>query len=145
VADGPVPTVAFFHGGGWVIGDLDTHRAGAERLCAQLGAVVVAVDYRRAPEHPFPAAFDDCLAATREIGRRLDEFGRAGLVLAGDSAGGQLGISVAMACRAAGPPVAAALLLYPVTDVRGRYRDTGVNATYPSRRIRAEGYGLRTE
>jgi acetyl esterase len=141
---GPLPTVAYFHGGGWVIGDFETHRGVAERLCVQAGVVVVMVDYRRAPEDPFPAAFDDCLAATREIAARSHDFGGGPLVVAGDSAGGQLAISVAMASRADGPELAAQLLLYPVADVRGDYRDPAANAPYPSRAERVEGFGLTT-
>jgi len=141
---GPVPTIAYFHGGGWVIGDLDTHSAVARRLCVQTEAVVVLVDYRRAPEDVFPAAFDDCLAATREIAERRDEFGGGPLAVAGDSAGGQLAVSVAIACRADGPELAAQLLLYPVTDVQGSYRDPAVNSAYPSRQTRSPGYGLTT-
>jgi acetyl esterase len=142
---GAGPVIVYFHGGGWVIGDLDTHTAVARRLCVQVNATVVLIDYRLAPEHPFPAAYDDCLAATRAVAARHDEFGRGPLVVAGDSAGAQLAISVAMACRQAGPPIAAQLLLYPVTDVRGGYRDDVVNAEYPSRLERGEGYGLTTE
>jgi acetyl esterase len=141
---GPVPTIVYFHGGGWVLGGLDTHRGVAERLCVQAGAVVVAVAYRRAPEHAFPAAFDDCHAAAVDIAARSSEFGAGPLVVAGDSAGAQLALSVAMASRSAGPAIAAQLLFYPVTDVGGAYRLASVNARYPSRVERAEGFGLTT-
>src|SRR3712207_6761414 len=72
---GPFPTVAFFHGGGWVIGDLESHDATVRSICRGARAVVVAVDYRLAPEHPFPAAADDAVAATRWIAAHLDELG----------------------------------------------------------------------
>ncbi len=65
--DGPVPVIVYYHGGGWVIGDLDTHLAQAHRLCVEAGAVVVSVGYRLAPEHRFPAAFDDCWAVTQWV------------------------------------------------------------------------------
>ncbi|MBT2540686.1 alpha/beta hydrolase [Streptomyces sp. ISL-44] len=70
---GPVPTVVFFHGGGWLTGDLDTHDDVTRRMCRDVHTVVVAVDYRRAPEHPFPAAYDDCLAAARHVADHIDE------------------------------------------------------------------------
>ena len=83
--EGPFPTVIFFHGGGWVIGDLDTHDNMARNVCKGSNAVVVAVDYRLAPEHPFPAAADDAVASARWIAGHLDEFGgdqRLGLAAA---------------------------------------------------------------
>jgi acetyl esterase len=150
-AGGPVPvrvtepaarrtdaTIMFFHGGGWIAGDLDTHLQHMRRLAAETGSTVVGVDYRLAPEHPYPAAFDDCLAATLHVAGA--PAGR--LAVAGDSAGGQLAASVALACRDQGIPLAAQLLVVPVTDVLGGYADAGVNARYPSRQERAEGYGL---
>ena len=142
----PMPTVVYFHGGGWVVGDLDTHLGHARRLCAQVHAVVVAVGYRRAPEHRFPAAFDDALRATQWVASRLDDFGATtDLVVAGDSAGGQLAASVAIACRDAGLPLSAQMLLYPVTDVAGRYEDDTVNAGYMSRSSGYKRFGLTLE
>ena len=89
-ATGPLPTVVFFHGGGWVIGDLDTHDNMARHVCRGSRAVVVAVDYRLAPEHPFPAAADDAVASARWIAGNLDRFGGDDrLAVAGDSAGGR--------------------------------------------------------
>jgi len=131
----PIPLIAHFHGGGWVIGDLDTHLAHTHRLCAEAGAVVVSVDYRRGPEQRFPAAFDDCVAATEWVAANAGRLGAdAGLlVVAGDSAGGQLAASVALARRDAGRPTAAQLLIYPVTAVVGCYADPAVNAQYPAR------------
>src|SRR3954453_17212475 len=91
---GPVPTVVFFHGGGWVIGDLDTHDEPARRICRDVGAVVVSVDYRMAPEAPFPAPFDDCVAATRYVAEHIDDFGgdAARLAGGGGSGGGAAGV-----------------------------------------------------
>lgn len=141
---GPRPTVVYFHGGGWAVGDIDTHLGHARRICTQADAVVVSVDYRRAPEDRFPAAFDDAVAATQWAAEHLSELGGDPevLVVAGDSAGGQLAASVAIARRDAGQRLSAQLLLYPVTDVAGRYADDQINATYFSRRSAAAGYGL---
>src|SRR5215213_370108 len=88
----PAPVLAYFHGGGWVIGDLDTHDALCAEIARQLNMTVVSIDYRLAPEHPFPAAVEDCLAASRWIASCPGEIGHTmtGLVLAGDSAGGNL-------------------------------------------------------
>ena len=142
----PMPTVVYFHGGGWVVGDLDTHLGHARRVSTQVHAVVVSVGYRRAPENRFPAAFDDAVRATEWVASRLAEFGNDGrLVVAGDSAGGQLAASVAIARRDAGQPLSAQMLLYPVTDVAGRYEDPGVNAGYMSRHSGHKRFGLTLE
>ncbi|WP_394727930.1 alpha/beta hydrolase [Altererythrobacter sp. GH1-8] len=86
----PGPIMVFYHGGGFVIGDLDTHHALCTELCALMDLPLVAVDYRRAPEAPFPAAIEDCEAATRWVASSPPELGRpaTGLLLVGDSAGG---------------------------------------------------------
>ena len=142
----PMPTLVYFHGGGWVVGDLDTHLGHARRLCAQVHAVVVAVGYRCAPESRFPAAFDDAVRVTDWVASRLDRFGATDeLVVAGDSAGGQLAASVAIARRDAGLPLSAQMLLYPVTDVAGRYEDESVNAGYMSRNSVHKRFGLTLE
>ncbi len=134
----------FFHGGGWVAGDLETHDRQARLLAIETGAVVVSVDYRRPPETRFPGAFEDGFAAMRDVIERIAEFGgdssRVGV--AGDSAGGNLAATVAIACRDAGIDLAAQLLVYPVTDVAGNYADAGENARFPSRAENAEGYFL---
>src|SRR3954468_2900103 len=138
------PTVVFFHGGGWVAGDLETHDRQARWLAIETGAVVVSVDYRRPPEVRFPGAFEDALAATKDVIARIAEFGgderRVGI--AGDSAGGNLAATTAIACRDAGIRLAAQLLVYPVTDVFGNYADARENARFPSRAENAEGYFL---
>jgi acetyl esterase len=143
VDSGRLPTVVYFHGGGWVLGDLDSHLGHARRICSQVHAVVVSVGYRLAPEHRFPAAFEDAVRATQWVAERSSEFGgRETLVVAGDSAGGQLAASVAIACRDAGLPLSAQLLLYPVTDVAGRYGDETINAQYMSRGSVYQRFGL---
>ncbi len=133
--EGPVPTVVLFHGGGWVIGDLDTHDNMARSICRDCTAVVVSVDYRLAPEAPFPAAVEDAVAATRWVGERLADFGGdPRLAVAGDSAGGNLAAVVAQQLRdSGGPALAGQLLVYPATDVTG---------DYASRTENAEGYFL---
>jgi acetyl esterase len=138
------PLLVYFHGGGWIQGDLDTAEAATNRLCVEAGAVVVSVGYRLAPTHRFPAAFDDCLVATAWAVAEAARLGAdpARLVVAGDSAGGQLAASVALARRDAGAPVAAQLLLYPVIDTGGRYADPAVNDRYPSRAAHAGGPAL---
>ena len=140
----PAPTVVFFHGGGWVAGDIETHDRQARNLAIETGAVVISVDYRRPPETRFPGAFEDAFAAVSDIFNRVAEFGgdakRFGV--AGDSAGGNLAAATAIACRDAGIRLAGQLLVYPVTDVLGAYADPAENARYPSRTENAEGYFL---
>ena len=138
------PTVVFFHGGGWVAGDLETHDRQARLLVIETGAVVISVDYRRPPETRFPGAHEDAFSALKDVVTRIAEFGgdakRIGV--AGDSAGGNLAATVAIACRDAGIKLAAQLLAYPVTDVAGNYADAKENARFPSRHENAEGYFL---
>jgi acetyl esterase len=144
VSDEKSPSVVFFHGGGWVAGDLDTHDRQARLLAIETGAVVVSVDYRRPPETRFPGAFEDGFAAVRDVIARIAEFGAdaARVGVAGDSAGGNLAAAAAIACRDAGIKLAAQLLVYPVTDVAGNYADITENARFPSRAENAEGYFL---
>jgi acetyl esterase len=139
-ATGPVPTMVFFHGGGFVIGDIETHDDQARLICRDAELVVVSVDYRLAPEHPFPAGFEDCLAATRWAADHIDELGGdpAKLVVGGDSAGGNLAAVVSLACRESGPTLAAQFLIYPGIDLDPA-------AEYPSRVENAEGYFLTAE
>lgn len=129
-----LPTVVFFHGGGWVIGDLDTHDLACRTIAARCDAVVVSVDYRLAPEHPYPAAVEDALAATRWAAARTGELGGADvLAVAGDSAGGNLSAVVAQVLRDEGTTLEGQLLIYPGTDLL---------AELPSRTENAEGYFL---
>ena len=116
----PSPVVLFFHGGGFVIGDLDTHNALCTELSAELDLPVLAVHYRLAPEHPFPAAPDDCEAAARWLAGSPAELGRTvtGLITIGGSAGGNLATVTARALcdKPAATPMVLQVLLYPATD-----------------------------
>ena len=134
--DGSLPGLVFFHGGGWVIGDLDSHDDLCRDLAALAGCAVLSVDYRLAPEHRFPAAADDAIAATHWVITHAAELGMntARLAVGGDSAGGNLAAVAAIAARDAGRPLAAQLLIYPVTDM-SRLQGESYAAC-------GEGYGL---
>ncbi len=137
-ARGPGPLMLFFHGGGFVLGDLDTHEPFCAEMARQLDLPVLAVDYRLAPEHPFPAGAEDCIAAARWAAGSPQALGRevTGLVPCGDSAGGNFGIVVSLALRddPAAAPVLAQWPIYPAADpARGGY---------PSYRDFGEGYLL---
>ena len=128
----PLPVVVYFHGGGFVIGDITTHDTTCQRLAAGVPAVVVSVDYRLAPEHRFPAAADDCEAATRWVSTNASELGgdASRLAVAGDSAGGNLAAVVARRARdAGGPSIAYQLLVYPATDATGSFPSHTENGT----------------
>ncbi|MBC7161213.1 MAG: alpha/beta hydrolase [Immundisolibacter sp.] len=135
-ADGVLPGLVFFHGGGWVIGDLDSHDDLCRDLAAQAGCAVLAVDYRLAPEHRFPAAAEDAIAAADWAAANATQMGidPARLAVGGDSAGGNLAAVAALAARDAGRPLAAQLLIYPVTDM-SRFEGESYAAC-------GEGYGL---
>ncbi|WP_185751268.1 alpha/beta hydrolase fold domain-containing protein [Arthrobacter sp. 31Y] len=111
-------TVVYFHGGGWIIGDLDSHEGNASRIAARTGAHVVQVDYRLAPENPHPAGVEDAIAAVEWVAAHIDRFGGnpEKLVVAGDSAGGNLAAIAAHHCRDTDVTLAAQLLIYPATD-----------------------------
>ena len=121
-ADRPAPTLVYYHGGGWTMGDLDTHDVLCRQLAHESGFVVVSVDYRMGPEHRFPAAVDDVLAATRWLQAQADPLGldASRFAVGGDSAGGNLAAVVALAWRDAGEalPLKFQLLIYPATDMR---------------------------
>ncbi len=133
------PVLLYFHGGGWVIGDLDTHDTLCRQLALASGVAVVAVDYRMGPEHRFPAAVDDCIAATRWVRDQASQLGvdATRLAVGGDSAGGNLAAVVAIAARDAGDlPIAFQLLIYPATDQR---------RGAPSHTTNAQGYLLTAD
>lgn len=133
---GPFPMLVYFHGGGWVIGNLEAYDATCRALTNAAGCVVVAMEYRLAPEHKFPAAPEDCYAATQWVAAHATAIGGdpARLALGGDSAGGNLTAVVAQMVRDRGGPVLCCqLLVYPVTDH---------NYDTASYRENAEGYLL---
>lgn len=127
--------ILMLHGGGWVAGDLDTHDGVCRRLANASGQQVFALDYRRAPEHPFPAAFLDALATIRWMADRAGalDFDADKLVVAGDSAGGDLAAAACLALRDGGPLIALQLLICPILDL---------TRTSASHREFAEGYFL---
>jgi len=116
--DEPAPVLVYFHGGGWVLGSLNTHHGVCATLARLAGCVVCSVDYRMAPEHRFPAALDDAWAVTTWVAEHAEELGGVpgALAVGGDSAGGNLAAICALRARDAGVPIALQLLVYPVTD-----------------------------
>ncbi|WP_227375234.1 alpha/beta hydrolase [Haladaptatus halobius] len=134
-----LPAVVYFHGGGWVVGNLDTHDGVARSLANEGNCVVVSVDYRKGPEHPFPAAVEDAYLATKWVTDNADEIGVGeGLAVAGESAGGNLATVVtqmAVKKEVDAPEIDHQVLLYPVTD---HSFDT------PSYEENADGYFLTT-
>jgi acetyl esterase len=135
----PLPALVFLHGGGWTIGDLDTHDVVCRELCNRARCAVIAVDYRLAPEHKFPAAVDDAIGATRWVaanGASLAIDPRR-VAIGGDSAGGNLATVTALHLRDhGGPALALQLLIYPATDMR---------CTTPSHAENGSGYLLTRE
>lgn len=127
------PTVVFIHGGGWSVGDLDSYDGQARMHAVGAGAVVVSVDYRLAPEHPYPAAVDDVWAATRWVAENAAEFGAdpGRLAVAGDSAGGNLAAVVAQSARDAGIALRFQLLWYPSTTFDTSLPSFAENAQAP--------------
>src|SRR5580658_6639335 len=117
-SDRPLPVLCYFFGGGWVLGTIDTADGVSRGLANASGALVVVAGYRLAPEHPFPAAVDDCYAALRCVADHAGEIGAdpGRIAVGGDSAGGNLAAAVALRARDGGPPLAGQLLVYPNTD-----------------------------
>lgn len=147
--DGPIPVrtyeptgqasdvlnvLVFLHGGGWVVGDIEMADAGARALAAGLGIRVVSVEYRLAPEHPFPAGLNDAIAVVEKVASIASS---RSVMVAGESSGGNLAASVALHCRDhAGPSLAAQLLINPVLDS---------SCTSRSHQLFGSGFGLTTE
>ena len=117
-ADGLAPGLVFFHGGGWVIGNLETHDVVCRKLAHEGEMIVISVDYRLAPEHRFPAAVEDAVTATKWVAANAKGLGidASRLVVGGDSAGGNLAAVVSLHARENGPKLAGQLLVYPATD-----------------------------
>jgi acetyl esterase len=123
-ATGTLPVLVFFHGGGWVVGDIESHDTVCRHLANRAGCAVVSVDYRLAPEHKFPAAVEDCLAATAWVAGNAAALGvdAARLAVGGDSAGGNLAAVVSLLARDRGSPrITCQLLIYPATDAAMRH------------------------
>jgi acetyl esterase len=137
-AAGRPALLVYFHGGGWSIGSIDTHDAVCRSLANGAGVVVVSVEYRLAPEHPFPAAYDDALAAARWVAASAAELGAdaARLAVGGDSAGGNLAAAVAQHLAGGSPQVRFQLLVYPVVARA---------MSHPSIDENADGYFLTKE
>jgi acetyl esterase/lipase len=117
--NGLAPCLVFFHGGGWVVGNLDTHEVVCQQLAHEGELIVISVDYRLAPEHKFPAAADDAITATKWVAANAHQLGidATHLLVGGDSAGGNLAAVVALAARDRdGPKLAGQVLIYPATD-----------------------------
>ncbi len=116
--DGPSPALIYVHGGGWVLGDLESHDKVCRAIGAQTPCCVVAVDYRLAPEHPFPAGLDDVLAAVAWIAENAPSFGveKDRLAVGGDSAGGSMAAAACLNARGKGLSLRAQVLIYPSTD-----------------------------
>src|SRR3990170_7855439 len=139
ILDETLPALVFFHGGGWTIGDLDTHDVVCRQLAIGARCAVFSVDYRLAPEHPFPAAVADCFSATRFVFDHAEKLkiDPDRIAVGGDSAGGNLAAVVALMARdKGGPPLACQLLIYPATDQR---------CGHPSHERNGEGYLLTKE
>lgn len=132
--DGTAPVAVFYHGGGWTIGDLDSHDRECRAICNRVGCIIVSVHYRRAPETRFPGAFDDSFAALCWVGEHAAELGGdpARIAVAGDSAGGNLSASMAVHARDhGGPKLCFQLLIYPAVDFAGEYASASENAEGP--------------
>ena len=129
---GPVPLLVFYHGGGWIVGDLDSYEHLSRTLANAIDGIVVSVDYRLAPEHKFPAGVEDCYTATAWAFEHAQVLGADPLriIVSGDSAGGNLAAAVSLMARdRQGPPIAYQLLIYPVLDCRFETESYQQNAT----------------
>lgn len=141
---GKLPLIVYFHGGGFVLGDSDAYHFQSSFIAGRTGCMLLFVDFRLAPEHPFPAAVEDALAAISWVRSNLSELDAdpAQLVVAGDSAGGNLAVTVCLALRGeAGPPIRLQCLFYPLTD----FRPYSGGAGYPSIEAYSKDFGLDRE
>jgi acetyl esterase len=139
IAAGTLPTLIYYHGGGFVIGNIETHDSTCRRIANKSRCQVVSIDYRLSPEHPFPAPTDDALAAFRHIRDNAPAFGAdaARLAVGGDSAGGAIAAVVCQACQQAGEAMPAfQMLIYPATDARRQSE---------SHKLFSDGYFLTRE
>lgn len=136
--DGPLPLLVFLHGGGFVIGSLETHDEPCRVLCERSRMIVLSVAYRLAPEHPYPAGLDDCVAVARWAIAQAAALGTDPrcVTVGGDSAGGNLAVLTALTLARSGTRLAGQLLIYPVTEVEGRH---------PSRQLHGRGLALTNE
>lgn len=133
-----LPALVYLHGGGWTIGDLDTHDVVCRTLCCDAQCVVMSVDYRLAPEHPFPAAYDDAVAAWLWLHAQAEQRGvdPQRIAIGGDSAGGNLAAAACLGLRALAKKPAMQLLIYPTTHMQ---------PTTPSYQTNGKGYMLTQE
>lgn len=141
VGEGPFPLFVFFHGGGFVVGDVESYDVTCRILAIKTGAKVISVDYRLAPEHPFPAAPEDCYVATKWVAEHAKELNGdpCNIIVGGDSAGGTLAAAVTLMARDRKTPVISKqILIYPVTD----FHQQGIPSPYPSYSENADGFGV---
>jgi acetyl esterase len=139
--EGPFPLFVFFHGGGFVVGDVEEYDVLCRILALKTGAKVISVDYRLAPEHPFPAAPEDCYEVTKWVAEHVEELNGDpnNLIVGGDSAGGTLTAAVTLMARdRKTPKIAKQILMYPVID----YHSSDVPSIYPSYSENSEGFGV---
>ena len=131
-SDEPLPVLAYFHGGGWIRGSIETHEAACRQIANDARILIVSVEYRLAPEAQFPGAAEDCYAVTRWLAEHAGELGGDGsrLAVGGDSAGGNLAAAVTLMARdRGGPPIAFQVLVYPVVEANFDTRSYVDNAT----------------
>lgn len=139
--EGPFPLFLFFHGGGFVVGDVESYDVLGRLLTIHTGAKIISVDYRLAPEHPFPAAPEDCYAAVKWAAEHASELNGNpnNIIVGGDSAGGALSAAVTLMARdLQGPKIAKQILMYPVID----FHPLDGSSIYPSYSKNADGYGV---
>jgi acetyl esterase len=143
-----LPVIVFFHGGGWVTGDLDQYDNICKMLSSEIKSIIVSVDYRQPPEYKFPAGYEDCLTGLLWTHQNIDQLGgyRNRIAVAGDSAGGNMAAAAAQAVRDMNINLAGQLLLYPILDVSGNFKNKKeIFNRYPSRKENATDYLVTLE